>query len=284
MALRVTFDTNVLDLACRPERFSKNPLQPQMLRVNEALQSGEIKGFYSVTMLTIEGIMKADRAAVYQGTRLTARHEESKLVANADLPPSIREFVGNGDVERITSTLIVEQPDRKELPAGMKERAGAAHALGLRALKAVPRIGAFQMFDDSGSFYLDTGSDGQLKAWIDTAHRVSRAIEERGVGLAQLKSMGESLANYGIDGPWFSALTQAKDIHEERAIERAFAEWADGDSLASHIAYGIDVFCTLDKGNSNGAKSILDSTNRKWLEGEYGVRFMTLEELGESLA
>ena len=70
MPRRVTFDTNVLDLACRPERFPKDPLQPLMKKVHDALASGQLEGFYSVTMLTIEGIMRQDRADVFAGTRI----------------------------------------------------------------------------------------------------------------------------------------------------------------------------------------------------------------------
>jgi hypothetical protein len=41
-----------------------------MRKVNDALASGQIKGFYSVTMLTIEGIMRRDRADVFADTRM----------------------------------------------------------------------------------------------------------------------------------------------------------------------------------------------------------------------
>ncbi|MBO4227830.1 hypothetical protein [Bradyrhizobium neotropicale] len=70
MPLRVTFDTNVLDLACRPERFPKDPRQPLMKKVHDALASGQLEGFYSVTMLTIEGIMRQDRVTCSPAPRL----------------------------------------------------------------------------------------------------------------------------------------------------------------------------------------------------------------------
>jgi hypothetical protein len=44
------------------------------------------------------------------------------------------------------------------------------------------------------------------------------------------------------------------------------SEWADGDAVAAHIAYGNDIFCTQDQGKSAGGPSILDEgirhTNR----------------------
>lgn len=82
---------------------------------------------------------------------------------------------------------------------------------------------------------------------------------------------------------WFRALDKAADIHEKRAVERAFGEWADGESVAAHVAYGLDVFCSADVGNSNATNSVLDPANRAWLTATYGVRFMTFEELATSL-
>lgn len=38
--MHVTFDTNVLDLACRPERFPKDPRQPALGKVRDALRAG----------------------------------------------------------------------------------------------------------------------------------------------------------------------------------------------------------------------------------------------------
>ena len=67
MPLRVTFDTNTLDLACRPERFPKDPRQPELAKVKAALTSGQLEGFYSVTLLTIEAVMRRDRAQVLAG-------------------------------------------------------------------------------------------------------------------------------------------------------------------------------------------------------------------------
>jgi hypothetical protein len=63
-------------------------------------------------------------------------------------------------------------------------------------------------------------------------------------------------------------------------VQRAIAEWADADSVASHIGFGIDIFCSDDKGKSTGgAPSILDPTHRAWLTATYGMKFVTLSEL-----
>jgi hypothetical protein len=53
--------------------------------------------------------------------------------------------------------------------------------------------------------------------------------------------------------------------------------------VAVHIAYGIDVFCSADVGNSNASNSVLDPVNRAWLTASYGARFMTFEDLAAQL-
>lgn len=284
MSLRVTFDTNALDLACRPEQFQKDPRQPQLLRVRDALVSKEIQGFYPVSMLTIEGVKKKDRAKVIAGTRIRQQPEEHAIVANAELPAEVRAFVGEGDLSVITQRLVVEEPDRQPLPDAFADRVRAAHGLGLLALKAVPRLGAFTITDRSGSHYLANGEGAEFSAWIDMVHKVSRAIESRGLGYAQVKALGQALKVGDPGEIWYRALVSAKDIHQQRAVERAFSEWADGDAIASHIAYGLDVFCSNDLGKSNAADSVLSSASRGWLTQEYGIRFMTFDELLQHLS
>ena len=283
MALRVTFDTNVLDLACRPERFPKDPRQPLMQKVHDALANGQIDGFYSVTMLTIEGIMRRDRAEVFTGTRMVMQTETSQITRNADLPDRIQEKVGNEDLETITWKFQVEQPGRKLLQPEVINRMKAAKDLGLKVLEEVPRIGAFHITDQTGEYYLKRGEGAEIKAWIDKAHEVAQAIEARGIGIAQVNALGENMSASDPASTWFRCLDQATDIHQERAVERAFSEWADGDSLAAHVAYGLDVFCSDDVGKSNATNSVLGPTHRAWLTATYGVQFMTFEDLAANL-
>ena len=283
-ALRVTFDTNVLDLACRPKRFPKDPRQPLMQKVHNALAKGRMEGFYSVTMLTIEGIMRRDRAEVFANTQTVMHPETSHVIRNADLPDAIREIVGNEDLEGISVEFQVMQPDRKLLPPEVVARMKAAKAMGFKVLADVPRIGAFHFKDPTGEYYLERGEGADLKAWIDKAHEVAQAIEARGIGFAQVKCLGENMGTSGTEVPWFRFLDQAADVHQRHAVERAFSEWADGDSVAAHVAYGLDIFCSDDIGESNATNSVLDPNHRAWLTKAYGVRFMTFRELVATLS
>lgn len=278
MALRVTFDTNVLDLACRPERFPKDVRQPGLQKVRDALVSGAIEGFYSVTMVTIEGIMRRDRAKVFASTR-TKISESISVTKNTDLPEEIRAIVNGADVETVEMTMAVEQPARMPLHSEVVARMRAAQALGVRVLKAVPRTGAYLVTDPDGKFYLDNGEGEALKVWIDRVQDVAGAIENRGLGFAQVKALGHAIAAQDPEKAWYKALDGAKDIHQERAVERAFSEWADGDAIAAHVAYNLDVFCSADVGNSNATNSVLDPASRVWLTSTYGVKFMTFDDL-----
>ena len=263
---------------------TKDPKQTAYQKVHDALKAGRIRGVCSVTLLTIEGIIKADRAKVKAGARLEQQPEQIGIMKNADMPDAARQIVGTADVTTVKVELKAVEPDRQPLPAEFIRRVQAAKALGLRVLKCPPRIGAFRYTDPNGEFYVTDEEQGDLAVWIDKVHEVAAAIEARGVGFAQVKALGKQFAvgrKLGI--VWFKALDGAIDIHGKRAVERAFSEWADGDSIASHVAYGIDVFCTGDQGNSNAGASILNTTNRQWLTTSYGVRFMTVEELAAIL-
>ena len=284
MTLRVTFDTNVLDFACRPERYSRDPRQPELQKVRDALAAGTLQGFYSVTMLTIEGIMRADRAAVFAGTQTKRQPETYSTIRNADLPDAVRALVGDEDIETLSMRLVVEQPDRKPLHPEVVARMTAAQALSVRVLQSVPRLGAYRITDPENKYYLDNGEGDAKGQWIEKAHEVSRAIEARGLGYAQVKLLGEGMAAAADpQKAWFKALDNAKNIHEERAVERAFSEWADGDSIASHVAYGLDVFCSDDIGQKNVKPSVLNQANRSWLTDTYGIKFMSFDDLLASL-
>ena len=122
------------------------------------------------------------------------------------------------------------------------DRVKAARSLGVRVLKDIPQIGTFLITDPAEEIYLTNGKDDDLRKWQQTAHDVARAIEDRGLGIAKVKALGLAMRGVDPEKAWFSALTSAKDIHERGAVKRAFYKWADGNAIASHVAYGIDVF------------------------------------------
>jgi hypothetical protein len=74
MPLRVTFDTNTLADVVSPEA-SQQPTNPaDAARVRAAIQLGKIQGFFSETLVSLEGVQTKDRAAVFGSTRREHLH------------------------------------------------------------------------------------------------------------------------------------------------------------------------------------------------------------------
>jgi len=265
--LTTTFDSNTYRRAVDPSRFPQDAKAPKLRKINAALKDGRIAGYLSETLATLEGVQNAQRGAYFANV---APKVTRALKTSAD-----------GETKR---GVIVEADD--SLHPGVHPIVarwiGEANSLGLRFLRA-PRIGSPRPTEllSKAKFAED---DTERQKRLDKFMEVARAIEARGVGIARLKAIAEQIkARTGSTGPWYSALNDAQDDQERREIERAVAEWADGDAIAAHIAYGIDVLCTEDRAQSAGVPSIFDASNRAWLEETYGIRIVSVEQLAAEL-
>jgi hypothetical protein len=267
--VRVTFDTNTIDPAVRPSPSSRDPRLPEFQKINRALLDRAIEGAFCDTLITIEGINRVDRAAVFRSTRIVTRQDSWSSASEDGITP-------------IRLELVAEQPLRIPLDAAFSSRLRAALNTGLLMLRAPPRVGLPYVEDVDGTFYLRDPDDRALAQRIDRCFEVLERIEARGVGRSQLLQQASALAGGRVE-PWYQSLDRATTIHEQRAVERAFAEWADADTVTSHIAYGMDLFCTEDQGQSGGGPSVFDQENRAWLGRTYGVSFVTLSELAARL-
>lgn len=263
--MRVTFDTNTLEKAARPERCARDLLHPDYLKVHQAIVAGKIDGFFSETIINLEGIQKADRSAVLGSTMMSQSEQ-------------IIEHPETGDTV-IAVTLAVEEPLRKALHPEVVARIRAARSLGMRLLKA-PRVGSQLINEPDGTVFATEVDEAALEKRLRLYQAVLRELDARGVGFIQVKQLASKFASRAkVQEPWFQSLHRAVDVHEVNAVNRAVAEWADGDSVAAHIGYDLDFFCTGDEGKSSAAASIFDSTNRAWLTVTYGTKFITMREL-----
>jgi hypothetical protein len=265
--LRATLDTNALGHVVWPERFPKDPRQSEFQKIRDALKDGHLQGFMCETLVTMEGIQRADRAAVLGGTQIRT---------------TIEETFKDDEISGINIQMTPEQPARKPLHPQMSALVRDGFSLGIRLLRA-PRIGWFRVEDLSGLLYPKETEEimtERQKRFFAAAHD----IQQRGLGFAQAQALGEKfVAREKVQEPWYFGLGKAKDVHEEHAVARAVAEWSDGDSVAAHIGYGFDLFCTEDQGKSAGGPSVFDTSNRLWLTQAYGVKFVTLSELAAML-
>ena len=263
--MRVTFDTNTLDKAARPERSPKDPRQAGYLKVHRALSSGVLKGYFSETIITLEGVENTDRIQVFGGTQATVQE--------------VRPYRSEDDREIVPVTIAVEQ-NRKPLHLEHSARVRAALGLGMRVLRGPPRIGWLRIEDPEGKIFEPDGSETQLPERLDRSFAVGEAIEARGVGYATFRQLAANFAaRHGVQEFWFKSLGRARDVHEQNAVKRAVNEWADGDTIIAHYAYKNDYLCSEDYGKAGGLPSIFDLTNRDWLEATYSIKFVTLTQL-----
>jgi hypothetical protein len=255
MHMRVTFDTNTVDKAVRPERSPKDSDQPLYFKVHEALKCGLIRGFVCETIVTLEGIQNTDRVTVFGSTTLFVDLREA----------------GNS----VQINMKAMQPARQALPEENARRLRAALALGVRVL-AAPRIANVRIEDPDKKIYVQQDR-AELAVRIDRCHDAARDIELRGCGTEPAKRVAAKIARrLNVTELWYKSLAKA-DAAEEQEFARAVREWADSDTAAAHIGYQNDILCTGDTGKAGD--SIFSEQNRAWLTEAYGVKFATINEL-----
>jgi hypothetical protein len=264
--ISVTFDTCSLDTVIWPETSQHKDGKVNGLKVREAIENGRVHGFFSESLITLEGIQRYERSEVLGSTRLETQF-------------------ASPDDRTINITIAVKQ-DRNPLPQKFRERIQVARSIGMRALKGPARIGWISVQDGDGTLFKSYGSVLELADHIERAHQLATAIAARGVGHPAAVSLGLQFlarANFAQPELWFRGLQYAQNKRERAQINLAINEWADGDSVASHYGHCNDVFCTEDRGRGRSHSSVLDDTNKAWLQNEYGIKFVNLAQLAVML-
>jgi hypothetical protein len=147
--------------------------------------------------------------------------------------------------------------------------------------------GSGHIRDNEGTFFEPDASVLALAERMGKVNAVDSAIAARDLGRARGILLGREFSKRdGVperDGVsqewWLQCVKRAKNAQERRKVELVVNEWADAASIASHIGYDIDLFCTKDCGHRAGGTSILNAVNKAWLEQTYGVKFVTLTDL-----
>ena len=136
--------------------------------------------------------------------------------------------------------------------------------------------------DPDGKRYLAEPDEAAIARRLDRHIDVVTAIEARGLGCAQAQQVAREIqAEIGGYNSFIVYLGKPRTPAEQRKINRAIAEWADGDSVAAHYGYGIDLFCSDDFGKSASPASVLDNGSRAWLTDAFGIQFVTLARLAD---
>jgi hypothetical protein len=270
--MRVTFDTNVWEHLVRPAAHQNSPEYASLLAVHEAVRSGRVSGFISETFATVEAIKRRVRFE-YLEDRPSPINVSSEASSGGRIQGQIR-IAANSD-------------DHPGLPAIQRSLLEEAFALGFKILPS-SRLGTLrppELNRAETRIPLTEEQNNNIWPLMERIDEVATAIEARGVSMAPLIAIAERIQRrLGIREPaWFDGLGQARDQAEKKEIADAFSEWADGDSIALHVGYGLDIFCTNDHAKAAGS-SVFNMENRAWLASTYGVRFMSLAELAQEIA
>jgi hypothetical protein len=261
--LNVTFDTNTLSGVIEPD---KQVGASTYQTVHDAVKTGQIRGFFSEAVVTLDAIGRKAKADVLGAARF------------------VSETVSTGS-NQITIRLGPRWKDI-DLDPRIRARIEAARAMGMRALIGPRRFGDSPVMRGFGeAFYEPLPSGAAFVAAVDTANALDAAIVVRGLGRAQAMGLAKSFSERdGAAGEWWlQGLERTRSTAERKKAHRAINEWADGEALAAHAGYGNDLFCTHDRGGDLSGRSILHPSHRVWLSEAHGVTVVNVAELAERL-
>ena len=256
--LLVTFDSNVWRPVGDPTRFPNDPIHASFQKIHDALRNGEIEGRISETIFTLEGIARADRKNLIGGYK-------PKIAVTEEVLPDGQIRIGFS----IGPDTNVHPGNNPYLSSHLTD----ALALGFKLMHC-HRVAGFVNPDIKPEWYASTTIPKS-----DIANQfgeVGRRIETAGAGIAWVKAIGAAHAR--STEHWSKGLANAP-FSEDQAIASAVAEWADGDMVSAHVAYQNHYICTRDTAKAAGANSVFSSANRLWLEKDYGVKFISPEQL-----
>ena len=263
--MRVTFDSNVYRRIVSPEKFPRDTRSADLTLIHESLKDGLMQGFLCESIVTLEGVRRADRGDYFSAVKLKVVFTEGES--------------DDGSL-RLTAAAGPHSQGHPGMPPKFGKWVNDALILGLRLMRA-PRVSMRRPSEVSHAWFAPephgSGSLNRVKRFGE----LIREIENWGVGLAVLKALGQRMnARLGVVGHWAASLDRPENDEQACEIINAVSEWADGEVVAAHYSYGNDVLCTEDKGRS-GEGSIFSDGSRRWLEATYGLSFVTVNELAE---
>jgi hypothetical protein len=236
-----------------PEKFPKEPSINEIGLIKKAIDQGRIIPFLCEKIFTLEAIQRKDRKEFFSDYR--------PKFANC-----IKEN-GNGQIE-LSFSMGADPSAHPGNNDYLNNHLKDASDIGFKIIK-LPRISGVTNPAIKDCFY----KHEDLTAYHDKVFEVAKRIEDRKAGIFHIKEIGCKYHRQWTRG------IEAAPEHEAGNIAKAIAEWADGDSVASHIAVGGDYFCTRDVAQKAGDKSVLSTENLKWLEDEYNFKIISPEEL-----
>lgn len=262
-AITVTFDTNTYQRVLEPKQT--DPKYSVAAKIHQLIVDKKIQGFLSETIFTLE--------AVQTGRPRVA------FFANYDPPikitiSAIEQDGSQTELLDKTEGGTTQMPQHGNNPHFSKYW-NIAKSLGFKLITC-PRIAGVKDPTFTREDYASHPSD-----WNEVFGACARNIENHGCGKRCIEAIGNQ---YKQDGEtWFEGLKHilASNLTDKiNEASEAIAEWADADSIAACVGYGIQYFCTEDQGRVAGSNSILHQNNRQWFNNQnYNLKIVTMDEL-----
>jgi hypothetical protein len=261
--MNITFDSNVWQIVVSPDQYAEDQAISSFQEINSYLRSGHLFGFLAEPVFTLEAIKKVDRREFFLKFNPPVKFQENIQGDVANLSISIESDKAShpGNNTYLTTYLI------------------DALQLGFKVLLC-PRIAWIKNPNLNNEWFIKL-AEADMSPYREDFGLLVSEIKKRGCGSHDLEEIGK---RYASDNEHWTEGTKKAPASEDKAIVKAFAEWADGDAVAAHIAYKNQYFCTRDIARGAGKESVLSAINRNWLETEYGAKFVTPEQLAQILS
>jgi len=249
--LKITFDKNIYEFVIDPEKESPITSQQRAVfrTIHKLIDDKKILPFISETILTYESVSRKDRFNI-----LT--HDKPIIISS------------NGSRVSVASNPKIHPGNHS------KDDFYLAKAINM-GFKILPgkRFGKLinPAVKTEWYYFID-------EEYLLTSERFSDVVKE-------IELLGAGYNRY------LTLITTNENQHlttherlksykgSQKKLSAAIAEWSDGDSVALHIVYGLDYFCTNDEGRSSGQNSALGKNVCKSLNLKFGFRKLNPEEL-----
>lgn len=249
--LKVTFDKNVYEFIVDPEKDAPVSSEERDVfrAINKLINDRKILPFISETIITYEAVAKKERFNILTYDSPIVVKAEGSLISLSSNPEI---YPGNHLKDDVYLT--------KAIGAGFKILPGK-------------RFGKLINPGIKNEWYYFIDED-----YFTTAKRfedVVKEIEIMGAGYSHFLTLITTKENKHL--PRNEKLKFYKG--SVKKLSAAVAEWSDGDSIALHIAYGVDYFCTYDEGKNAGRNSTFGQMVYGQLNRKFGVKKVMPREL-----
>lgn len=261
--MNITFDSNVWQNVVLPDQYLEDPAISSFHKINSHIRSGHLFGFLAETVFTLEAIKKVDRREFFHKYNPPLRFQENI----------------NGNVAHLSISIESDKDSHPGNNTYLTTYLIDAVQLGFKVLLC-PRVAWIQNPDLKQEWFINL-AEADVSSYQEDFGLLVSEIKNCGCGSHDLEKIGK---RYSSDNEHWTEGMKKAPASEDKAIVKAFAEWADGDAIAAHIAYKNQYFCTRDIARGAGQKSVLSAENRNWLEKKYGAKFVTPEQLAQILS